>query len=114
MLKYILIFVFAVFIAALAQVLLKISANKPYKTVLEEYLNAQVILAYFMVFVSLLLTIYAYRRIELRFTPMLDSLAYIFVPILSYIILREKFNKNKLLGIITILVGVVVFGGFWR
>lgn len=112
MLKFILVFIFAVFIASFAQILLKISANKRYKSTLYEYLNMRVISAYFMVFVSLLLTIYAYRRIELRFTPMLDALAYIFVPGLSVLILKERLNIKKKIGIVIIVIGMVLFGAF--
>ena len=105
-------FVFAVFITSWAQVLLKVSADKEHKNVLSEYLNLKVISAYSISVISIALTLYAYRGVELRFTPMLDALAYVFVPILSMFVLREKLNGTKIIGIGIIVFGMVLFGAF--
>ena len=110
MINYIIVFIIAVFMSSFAQILLKVSANKPVKSKLKEYLNIYVISAYLTSFIVILFTIYAYQKIDFRFTPMFDSLAYIFVPMLSFLIIKEKFNKTKLIGIVEIIIGIMVFG----
>ena len=110
MLKYGLVFVFAVFIASCAQIMLKISAGREYKNPLFEYFNMYVISAYSIILISVLMTIYAYRGIELRFTPMLDALAYVFVPLLSVVILKERLSARNILGVMVIVVGMILFG----
>ena len=39
----------------------------------------------------------------------LTTTSYIFVVILSIYILKEKLNKNKIIGISLILIGIVIF-----
>ena len=63
-------FVFAMFlsvaVASISQVLLKKSALKTYNTVVREYLNPYVISGYGLLFLSMLLTIYAYSGMEYK------------------------------------------------
>lgn len=107
--KYVLIFLFSVFIASVSQILLKKSANKNYNNKLKEYLNKFVIIAYFIFFISTILIIIAYKGIELKYGPIIESPGYIFILIMSKIFLDEKLTRNKLLGILLIILGVVVF-----
>ncbi|WP_270629827.1 EamA family transporter [[Clostridium] innocuum] len=39
----------------------------------------------------------------------MTTTSYIFVVILSIYILKEKLNKNKIIGISLILIGIVIF-----
>ena len=107
--KYVLIFLLSVFIASFSQILLKKSANKNYANEWKEYLNKYVVLAYFIFFISTILTIIAYKGIELKYGPIIESVGYIFILIMSKIFLDEKITKNKLLGIFLIIVGIFVF-----
>ena len=106
---YILIFLCSVFISSVSQVLLKSSANRRHSSVLGEYLNIKVIVAYTMFFGSTLITILAYRYVPLSLGGILESTGYIFVAVLSYLFLHEKISKRKMTGLGMILIGIIVF-----
>ncbi len=106
--KYIVIFIFSVFIASCAQVILKLSADAEHKNVVSEYLNIKVIFGYFLMGLSTFGAIIAYRGIELKNGPIFESVGYMFVLILSWIFLNEQPTQNKFIGIILIIMGIVV------
>lgn len=107
--KYYLFLLGSVVLASVSQILLKISAKKTHASFLKEYLNVFVIAGYALLACSTLTTILAYRGIEFKNGPIIESLGYILVMALSYFILKEKVTKRKLLGYALILTGVVVF-----
>lgn len=106
---YIIIFITSVFISSISQILLKKSANSSYSSRLKEYVNFKVIIAYAMFFASTLLTIVAYRVIPLSLGPILESTGYIFVSILGMLFLNEKIKVKKLIGMIIIILGIILF-----
>lgn len=106
---YVMIFVGSVFISSVSQVLLKSSSGRKYDNILQEYLNVKVIGAYGMFFLSSLITIMAYKGVPLSMGPILEASGYIFVTVLSYLFLHEKVSKRKIIGLATILIGIVVF-----
>ncbi|MDO4647471.1 MAG: EamA family transporter [Eubacteriales bacterium] len=103
------ILVLSVFLASISQIFLKVSANKTYSSRIREYLNIHVMIGYGLLFVSTILTMIGLRYVPLSWQPMIESLSYIFVSGLGYLILKEKFGRRKLLGLGVILVGVFVF-----
>lgn len=105
----ILIFVAGVFVSSVSQILLKKSAEKKYESRLKEYLNLRVIIAYLIFFSATLCSVFAYRYIPLSLGPILEASGYIFVFILGYLFLKEKFSPRKIIGLITILVGILIF-----
>ena len=107
--KYVLIFLFSVFIASLSQILLKRSANREYVNRWKEYLNKYVITAYFIFFISTILTIIAYKGIELKYGAIIGSVGYIFILIMSKIFLGEKISRKKILGVLLIMFGIFIF-----
>jgi len=107
--SYVLIFIFAVFIASVSQILLKKSANNNHKNWLKEILNIRVFIAYSMFVLSSILTIYAYKGVQLKYGSIIQSSGYIFILLLSKIFLEEKITKNKILGVTLIIIGIVVF-----
>lgn len=110
MIKYVIIFILSVCISSTSQILLKKSAGIERKNKIEEYLNKYVILGYGLLFLSTLLTMFAYKNINLSLGVVIESIGYIIVAVLSYFFLKEKFTKNKIIGIILIIIGVIVFG----
>ncbi len=108
-LVYILIYLAGIFISAVAQILLKKSANRKYKDRIKEYLNPYVIISYSIFIGATFCTIFAYKEIDLSFGPILGATEYIFVAILSKIFLKEKINKKKILGLAVICLGIAVF-----
>lgn len=103
------IFILSVFISSISQILLKKSAMYEYKSKLQEYLNLTVIIAYTMFFSCTFITIIAYKYVPLSLGPILESSGYIFISIMSCLFLREKFTKKNLIGMITIILGILVF-----
>ena len=81
--------------SAISQVLLKQSANQKYKNPIREYLNWRVILAYGIFFGVLLLNTYCYTKVDMRYGPVIDTAAYVFVLLFSWLILKEKITKGK-------------------
>ena len=103
------VMVFGVFLAGCSQILLKTAAKRTYDNKLLEYLNARVVIAYALFFVSAALGMYVLRYIPLSLTSILAASNYIFVPVLSRLYLGEKLSLKQLLGIVLIITGVVVF-----
>lgn len=103
------IYILGVIVSAVAQVLLKKSADVKRKNKVEEYLNLKTIIAYGIFFAATLCTVIAYKYVPLSMGPVLGTTEYIFVAILSYFLLREKISKKKLIGLISIILGVLIF-----
>lgn len=107
--NYMLIMIGGTFLTAISQILLKKSASKQYKSVIYEYLNWRVIVSYGIFFGVLLLNTYAFTKVDLKYGAVIDTLSYVFVMLLSWLLLREKFSKGKLIGNLLIMAGVVVY-----
>ena len=107
--KYFLFMFASVILSSISQILLKISARKSHSSFLKEYLNPLVIIGYGLMAAATLTTIAAYQGMDYKNGPVIESLGYILVMILSYFILKEKVTKRKIAGYILILAGVAVF-----
>jgi len=106
---FMLLMVGGTFFTAISQVLLKQSANRTYSHPIFEYLNWRVILAYFLFFGVLLLNTYAYTQVDMKYGPVLDTFAYVFVLMLSYFVLKEKITKGKVIGNLIIIAGIIIY-----
>ena len=105
----ILIVLIGTFFSAISQVLLKQSANMEYKNPLWEYLNWRVILAYGIFFGVLLLNTWCYTKVDMKFGPVIDTAAYVFVLLFSWRILKEKISRGKIIGNLIIILGILVY-----
>lgn len=105
---YVAIFLGSVLIAAISQILLKKSAMKQYKDRLSEYLNPYVICAYGILFLSMLMTVFAYRGVDLKTGPVLDATSYLYIAVLSAIFLKEKISARKKIGLLVIVAGIII------
>lgn len=103
------VFLCSVLISSISQILLKKSADRTYDSRLKEYLNPLVIIAYGMFFCSMMITMYCYRYVDVSAGPIFESAGYIFVGVLGYIFLKEKFTAKKIIGMLLIMIGIVVF-----
>ena len=99
----------SVVIASFSQVMLKLGAGKTYNSKIREYLNVYVITGYGMLFVSMVITIIAYSHLSYLSVPVVEAVGYVLVPVLSYFIFKEKLTKRKILGILFILTGIVIY-----
>lgn len=104
---------FNVFIAAVAQMLLKKAAITPHATHIKEYLNPWVIGGYSLMIFSLVSNIYVLSNgVLLKELGTIEAASYLFVPVLAFVCFKEKINLRKAAAIALILAGVVVF--FWE
>lgn len=106
---YIFFMLGAVIVSGFAQILLKKSAQKTYKSVIFEYLNPYVIGGYGIMVVGMLLNIIAYTKVEYKNGPVIESLGFPLVMLLSYFFFKEKITKKKLIGNFIILIGIIIF-----
>lgn len=106
---YLLVLFIATIFSAGSQVLLKQSARMEHKSWIYEYLNWRVITAYAISFGVLFSTTYAYTKVDMRFGPVIDTFTYVFVMILSYLLLKEKFTRGQLIGNLIIIAGVLIY-----
>ena len=94
--------------SSIAQLFLKKSSNL-YKKGIKQYINIYVITGYVLFFLSIIITLVILKKgISLKYIPVLESLGYLFVPIFSFFLYKEKLN-DKLFGIILIIIGILVF-----
>lgn len=107
---YVVVFLTSVLISAVSQILLKISADRQYESKTREYLNWRVIAAYIMFSVSSLLTVLAYRGVPLSMGPILETTGYLWVAVLGRLILKERVNARKVIGLAVIVFGVLLSG----
>lgn len=93
-----------------SQLLLKTSALEKHESWIHSILNIRVIIAYCIFFCSIPINIMAMNHgVGLKDIPILESLGYIFVPILSYISFHEELNVRVILSMILIIAGIIIF-----
>ncbi|MDR0813164.1 MAG: EamA family transporter [Oscillospiraceae bacterium] len=105
---YILLFIICVLVSSFAQILLKKAASRDY-TGLRAYLNREVIIGYSIFLLVTLGTVTLYRFVPLSTGALLEAAAYVFIPVLSYLLLGEKVSRRNLIGIGLIIAGIAVY-----
>ncbi len=103
------LYICSVTLAAVSQILLKKSALKKHDGFLKEYLNPYVIGGYMLTGISMLLTILAFRGLEYKNGPIIESLGLVLVMLFGIFIFREKLTKKKCIGTVLILAGIFVY-----
>ena len=100
-----------VFISSVSQVLLKKGAlvNEGKTGFKAQYLNGYVIGGYALLLVAMLIPLYGYRFVDLKYGAVIESLGYAFVMVLSFLFFGEKITLRRLIGNIVIILGVVLF-----
>ncbi len=99
----------SVFISSVSQIILKKASQRIWKSRLAEYLNVYVIGAYSLFFLSTVLTMLSLRHVPLSMQPVLESTGYIYVSVMGYFLLKENFCRRKVLGILVIILGILVY-----
>ena len=96
--------------AAGAQMLLKQGTRKNYSSFWRQYLNPWVIGGYGVMGTSLLLNIFCLSHgVQVKEVSIIESLSYLFVPVLSWFIFKERITWRKAGAIAVIMAGVVFF-----
>lgn len=107
---YYLLVIFSVLTAAGAQILLKRGADRAFHAWWRQYLNGYVIAGYAIMFACMALNIFAMSRgVKLKEVSIIESLSYLFVPLLSFLIFQEKLTWIKIVAIVVIIVGIIIF-----
>ena len=108
--KYALIALAVVFVAACAQMLLKQGARKGFTPWWRQYINGWVIGGYALMMAAMVANIWCmHQGLQLKELSIIESMSYFFVPALSWLIFKETINTLKALSITIIIIGVVVF-----
>ena len=109
LLVYSSVLLLGVFIAAVSQVMLKKEAMKEHSSASKEYLNPLVIFAYVLFVGTTFLSIIAYKVVPLSMGPVLESTSYLWITLFGVIIFREKITKRRLLALVLIVTGTIIF-----
>lgn len=100
----------SVLAAAGAQMLLKRSAQKQYPSFIRQYLNPWVIGGYGIMGASLLLNIFCLSHgVQVKEISIIESLSYLFVPVLSWVFFKERITWRKASAIMVIIFGIAMF-----
>lgn len=107
---YYLLVILSVFAAAGAQMLLKQGARRNYVTFWRQYLNPWVIGGYAIMACSLVLNIFCMSRgVQVKEVSTIESLSYLFVPCMAFILFRERITLRKAGAIAIIISGIILF-----
>jgi len=108
--KYYLAFVIGVVCTSIAQIFLKIGANKNKdKGLIKLYFNLWTITGYILFFSVVFFNTYALTKLPLITGIMFNPFIFILVGVLSATILKEKITKKQILGSMVIILGIVIF-----
>ena len=106
---YFLLMFLGTLLTAISQVLLKTSSGKTYKSWIYEYLNWRVILSYSLFVVVLAMNTWAFTKVQMKYGTIIDAFSYVFVMILSVVLLREKISRGRLIGNLIIIAGILIY-----
>lgn len=108
--NYYVISLLAVLLASFSQIMLKSSSRVLYNSRLREYFNVKVLCGYALMTLAFFGNIYAmHSGLQIKEMSIIESLSYLFVPLLSHFTFKEKFTKKKMISILLIMLGVSVF-----
>ena len=107
---YYFIVIVSVFAAACAQMLLKQGARKEYASWWRQYINPWVIGGYGIMACSLVLNIWCLSKgVQVKEVSVIESMSYLFVPLLAFMMFKEKLTMRKVCAIGIIISGVIIF-----
>ena len=104
------IVILSVFLAACTQMLLKEGARQRYDAWWRQYINGWVIGGYAIMLGTMMMNIFAMSRgVEVKEVSIIESMSYLFVPILSFVIFKERLTWRRVSAIAVIIIGIIVF-----
>jgi small multidrug resistance pump len=108
MISYVLTLLVVIF-TSIGHLLLKMAAIRASAAGSRIYTHPLSILGYAIFAGVAFLSIYAMKGLDLTLFFALYSLTYICIPVLAYLVLKESFTRNKVIGVVVITVGVLLF-----
>ena len=109
MILYVAFLLFSNFVGAVSQVLLKKSALEPHKSIVREYLNAKVIIAYALFFAAVFIDLTALKIVPASYVPIIEASSYVFAIILSRVFFNDKIKAKQVAAIALIIAGIVIY-----
>jgi len=98
---------FSAVLVATSQILLKIGATRyGGGAFLRQYLNGYVLSGYVLFFLVTVVNVYVFSLVPLKMANIFVAFAYVGVLLFSWLLLGEVINKDRLVGIVLIVVGV--------
>lgn len=99
-----------ILLASFAQIILKKGASVNHESFWGDYVNPHVISGYFILGVTLLINIFAMSQgVKLKELSIMETMSYIFIPILSSRLLRENITNKQKMSILVIVAGIIIF-----
>lgn len=106
----IVIYIASGLIAAISQLILKLTALKPNgRQGVLQYMDWRIVISYGMLFMTIFFNMIAMRYMLYKYAPVLSCLSYVFVLMLGRLVLHETVSKRKWVGIIAIFLGMYIF-----
>ena len=102
----------AILMGSISQVILKKSTFKHYDSVIREYINLPVILAYSIFLIANMMTVFAYSAIPLSLGIALETTSYLYITFFGVVIFKEKLTKQKIFSLALIILGILVYALF--
>ena len=102
----------AILMGSISQVILKKSTFKHYDSVIREYINLPVILAYSIFLIANMMTVFAYSTVPLSLGIALETTSYLYITFFGVVIFKEKLTKQKIFSLALIILGILVYALF--
>jgi len=103
-----LIFILVV-INCCAQIFLKLGPIKTNKVPFLSFINLHTFVGYALFLVSTLLSVYLLQFISFKNLTIVISLNYVGTFLLTILLLKEKFSRQKLISTTIIILGVIIY-----
>lgn len=98
-----------ILLTSIGHLLLKIAATRATAAGSRIITHPLSLLGYSIFAVVAFLSIYAMKGLDLKVFFALYSLTYICIPFLAVLVLKESLTRNKVIGVIVITLGVLLF-----
>ena len=105
MTKYYILLVVMTLLGAVASLFLKKASSS--KSIFDLIKNKNIYIGGFLYLSSAILNIYLLKFLNYSVVLPMTSITYIWTMILSYYILKEKISRKKIIGVISIILGVM-------
>lgn len=103
------IMLLSVFFSSVSQVMLKKASMREHSSLLQEYSDPYVLVAYAIFLVCTLLTVYSLKVVPLGLGAVLEATGYVYVTIFGVLIFKERFSLKKGVALALILLGICIF-----
>ncbi len=106
---YLILTLIIVIFTSIAHLLLKKGSVLALESKRSIYTHPYSVIAYIVFAIVAFLSISAMKGLDLKVFFALNSLTYICIPVLSFMFLKESVTRNKVIGIVIITIGVIIF-----